>query len=40
MAGLSAASAIDPNAGNTLNRAAQFVTNAKNADGGHKYRGW
>jgi MYXO-CTERM domain-containing protein len=39
MAGLSAASAIDPNAGNTLNRAAQFVTNAKNNDGGHKYRG-
>jgi MYXO-CTERM domain-containing protein len=39
MAGLSAASAIDPNAGNTLARAVGFVSNTKSGDGGHQYRG-
>ncbi len=39
MAGLSAASAIDGHAADTLPRAVAFITNAKNADGGHMYRG-
>ncbi|MSP72590.1 MAG: hypothetical protein EXR76_10495 [Myxococcales bacterium] len=39
MAGLSAASAIRPDADDTLANAVRFVTNAKNGDGGHKYRG-
>ena len=39
MAGLAAANAVRPDAGNTLAQAAEFITNAKNGDGGHKYRG-
>ena len=39
MAGLSAASAIDGHAADTLPRAVAFITNAKNGDGGHMYRG-
>ncbi len=39
MAGLSAAASLRPDADDTLARAATFVTNAKNNDGGHKYRG-
>ncbi len=38
MAGLSAAAALRPDADDSLARAAEFVTNAKNGDGGHKYR--
>jgi len=38
-AGLSAAMALIPSAGNSLARISEFVTNAKNADGGHIYRG-
>ncbi|MCB9537403.1 MAG: hypothetical protein H6704_14210 [Myxococcales bacterium] len=39
MAGLSAAAALRPDADDTLPRTAEFTTNAKNGDGGHKYRG-
>ncbi|MCB9525331.1 MAG: terpene cyclase/mutase family protein [Myxococcales bacterium] len=39
MAGLSAASALRPDADDTLGRSAGFVRNAQNGDGGHKYRG-
>ncbi len=39
MAGLSAAAALRPDADDTLPRATEFITNAKNGDGGHKYRG-
>ncbi len=39
MAGLSAASALRPDADDTLGRSADFVRNAQNGDGGHKYRG-
>ena len=39
MAGLSAASAIDGHAADSLPRSVAFITNAKNNDGGHKYRG-
>jgi MYXO-CTERM domain-containing protein len=38
MAGLSAAAALRPDADDTLNQAIGFVSNAKNGDGGHKYR--
>ena len=38
MAGLSAASALRPDAAATLPNAVQFVSDAKNGDGGHKYR--
>ena len=38
-AGLSAATALIPSAGNSLPRIADFVTNAKKNDGGHIYRG-
>ena len=37
MAGLSAAASLRPDADDTLPRAVDFVTNAKNGDGGHKY---
>ncbi|MCB9551529.1 MAG: hypothetical protein H6705_06530 [Myxococcales bacterium] len=39
MAGLSAAATIRPDADDTLINAITFITNAKNADGGHRYRG-
>jgi MYXO-CTERM domain-containing protein len=39
MAGLSAAAALRPDADDGLPAAVGFVTNAKNGDGGHKYRG-
>ncbi len=39
MAGLSAAAAIRADADDSLPRSANFVSNAKNGDGGHKYRG-
>ena len=39
MAGLSAAAALRAEADVTLPRASEFITNAKNGDGGHKYRG-
>ena len=39
MAGLSAAAALRPDADDSLPRAVDFVSNAKNNDGGHKYRG-
>lgn len=39
MAGLSAAAALRPDADDSLGRTAEFTTNAKNPDGGHKYRG-
>lgn len=39
MAGLSAASAIDPNAANTLGRSIRFIQNSQHGDGGHSYRG-
>ncbi|MFN3198841.1 MAG: MYXO-CTERM sorting domain-containing protein [Bradymonadia bacterium] len=38
MAGLAAAVSVRPDAGDTLPLAVSFVTNAKNGDGGHKYR--
>ena len=38
MAGLAAASSVRPEADDSLARAAQFLSNAKNGDGGHKYR--
>ena len=38
-AGLSAASAIYPNAAGPLANMPTFVTNVKNGDGGHRYRG-
>ena len=39
MAGLAAAATIQGDADDTLPLAVTFVTNAKNDDGGHKYRG-
>ncbi|MGC6419302.1 MAG: hypothetical protein ACON3Z_19425 [Bradymonadia bacterium] len=38
-AGLSAASALYPNAANPLMMTPRFLSNVKNADGGHRYRG-
>ncbi len=38
MAGLSAAAALRPDADDTLAQAVNFVTNAKNGDGGHRYQ--
>ncbi len=38
MAGLSAAAALRADADQTLPRATQFISNAKNGDGGHGYR--
>jgi hypothetical protein len=38
MAGLSAAAALEPNADVTLPGAAQFISNTKNGDGGHRYQ--
>jgi hypothetical protein len=38
MAGLSAAAALRPDADDTLPRAAQFIANAQNGDGGHRYQ--
>jgi len=39
MAGLSAASALRPDAAATLPNSVEFVSSSKNGDGGHKYRG-
>ncbi len=38
IAGLSAAANVLPGADNTLHLAERFITKAKNADGGHRYR--
>jgi MYXO-CTERM domain-containing protein len=39
MAGLAAAATVRPDADDTLPNARVFLNNAKNADGGHRYRG-